>query len=223
MIIKALIPVRSGSIRVKNKNIKPFIGTSLLELKIKQMLRIQRINEVIVNSNCDEMLSIAESLGATPVKRDEYYASNTVSMNEVYENMAQNCLSDVIVFADATNPLIKDSTICEALDMFLNKDPDLDSLTTVSEVKQFLWQNKKPLNYDINNKPRSQDLPDIFALNHAISILGRDLMIKKRDIVGFNPYLFKIDSMEGLDIDTEIDFEIAEFLYKKYRQKGDQI
>ena len=82
MNIKALIPVRAGSQRVKNKNIKLFAGTSLLEIKIKQMLEIKEIDGVIVNSDSDEMLEIAKSLGAETIKRDDYFASSTVSIND---------------------------------------------------------------------------------------------------------------------------------------------
>ncbi len=42
-------------------------------------------------------------------------------------------------------------------------------------------------------------------------------MIEKMDIIGYKPNLFKIDSVEATDIDNEIDFEFAEFMYKKYR------
>ena len=51
MTIKALIPVRSGSVRVKNKNIRPFAGTTLLEIKIRQLLRIPELDGVVVNFN----------------------------------------------------------------------------------------------------------------------------------------------------------------------------
>lgn len=217
MIIKVLIPVRAGSQRVKNKNIKSFAGSNLLTVKIKQMNRIKGIDGVIVNSNSDEMLDIAKQLGAETVKRDEYYASNTVSMNEVYKNMAQNCDCDVILFADATNPLVEDITVSNCIEAYLDNLDRFDSLTTVNEIKQFMWQNGKPINYDKNNKPRSQDLPDIVALNHAISIISKTLMIEKRDIIGDSPQLFKISPLEAIDIDTELDFELAEYMYKKYR------
>lgn len=216
-MIKVLIPVRSGSVRVKNKNIKPFAGSSLLAIKIEQMKRIKGIDGVIVNSNSDEMLELAISLGAEAVKRDEYFASSSVSMNEVYKNMAQNSNCDTIIFADATNPLIKDETIENCIKTYFDNIDKYDSLTTVNEIKQFMWQNGRPINYDAAKKPKSQDLPDIVALNHAISIIPRQLMIEKMDIIGFRPNLFKIDSVEATDIDNEIDFEFAEFIYNKYR------
>lgn len=217
MKMKVLIPVRAGSERVKNKNIKPFAGSNLLSIKIQQMNNIKEIDGVIVNSNSDEMLSIAKELGAEIVKRDEYYATSSVSMNEVYKNMAENCDCDVILFADATNPLVTSETVLNCIKTYNENLDKYDSLTTVNEIKQFMWQNGKPINYDKNKKPRSQDLPDIVALNHAISIIPKNLMIEKMDIIGERPLLYKIDSLEAMDIDTELDFEFAEYMYKKYR------
>jgi CMP-N-acetylneuraminic acid synthetase len=138
-------------------------------------------------------------------------------MNEVYQNMAENCNCDTIIFADATNPLIKDETINNCIKSYFSNIEKYDSLATVNEVKQFMWLDNKPLNYDANKKPKSQDLPDIVALNHAICIIPRDLMISKKDIIGYNPNLYKIDSVEATDIDNSTDFEFAEFMYNKYR------
>ena len=58
--ITAVIPVRKGSIRVKNKNIKPFGNSSLLELKIDLLKQVVGIENIIVNSDSQEMLDIAE-------------------------------------------------------------------------------------------------------------------------------------------------------------------
>ncbi len=217
MKIKVLIPVRAGSERVKNKNIKPFAGSNLLSIKIQQMNSIKEIDGVIVNSNSNEMLNIAKKLGAETIKRDEYYATSSVSINEVYKNMAENCDCDIILFADATNPLVTTETISNCIKSYFDNVDKYDSLTTVNEIKQFMWQNGKPLNYNKDKKPRSQDLPDIVALNHAVSIIPKNLMIEKMDIIGERPLLYKINSLETTDIDTELDFEIAEYMYKKYR------
>ena len=58
--ISALIAVRSGSVRVKNKNLRRFCESNLLELKIKQLKEIDGLDQIVVNSNCDEMLNIAK-------------------------------------------------------------------------------------------------------------------------------------------------------------------
>lgn len=216
-MIKALIPVRAGSQRVKNKNIRPFAGSSLLEIKIKQMHRIKELDGVIVNSDSDEMLELAESFGAEIFKREAYYATSEISANLFYQNIAENFNGDVILLSNVTSPLIKDETIVNLIKTYYDNLNKYDSITTGTIVKEFLWQNNKPLNYNPRNKPRSQDLPEIISLNHAIGIMKKETMVDAKDIVGFNPLIVPIEKEEAIDIDNEIDFEFAEFMYKKYR------
>lgn len=215
MKIKALVAVRSGSQRVQNKNIRPFADSSLLEIKLSQLNRIKNIDGIIVNSNDDNMLKIASDMGCETVKRDEEYASNEVSMSEVYRNMAENFNGDVVVYANVTNPLIKDRTIEKAIKTYLMKVEDYDSLNTAHLIKEFLFKDNKPINYELKQQPRSQDLPDIYALNFAINIIEREKMIKCMNVVGEKPFIWGIDEVEATDIDNPIDFEFSEYLYKK--------
>ena len=212
--VSALIAVRSGSVRVKNKNIRTFNDSTLLELKIKQLQSVKEINDVVVNSNSDEMLSIAKNLGAKTVKRDDYYASNTISMSSVFEDMANNMDCENILYANCTNPLVSTNSYSDAIRIFLNNTSAYDSLVSCHDIKEFLYLDGKALNYDPMNQPRSQDLPDVVALNFAISIISKSDMIKNKNIIGMNPYFYKLNEVESLDIDTPLDFFIAEKLYQ---------
>lgn len=213
-IIKAVIPVRSGSLRVKNKNLKPFAGSSLLELKIMQLLKTPGLDGVCVNSNDPEMLKVAEQLGAETCLRDQMFATNEIPMSAVYANIAENLICDVVLFVHATNPLADEVTYSNAISCYHGLDEQYDSVTTVSDVKDFLYWNGKALNYDPANKPRSQDLPDIVKLNHVASVLPRQTIIERCDILGHAPYFLKLDDSESTDIDTDLDFQIAEYLYQ---------
>lgn len=219
----AIIPVREGSQRVKNKNTKPFASSSLLEIKIRQMLRIKalgHIDEVIVNSDSKAMLELATKLGATPIEREKYYASSEVPINEALHNFASNAPGEYILLCNATSPLITDESIIACIQTFKKNFSTYDSLATTNLCKEFLYLNGKALNYDPTHKPRSQDLPDILVLNSALYIISRTLMLQKCDVVGDKPYFFTLSQLEGVDIDSELDFEIAEFLYKKYHIGG---
>jgi CMP-N,N'-diacetyllegionaminic acid synthase len=212
--ISALIAARSGSVRVKNKNLRNFNNSSILELKIKQLLSIDEIDSVVVNSNCTEMLNLAKKLGAKTIKRDSFYASNEVSMSEVFKNMAEQMKSDYILYANCTNPLVKSKTYIAAIRKFFENMDHYDSLVSCHDVKEFLFLDGKALNYDTKNQPRSQDLPNIVALNFAISILSKKDMIKNKNIIGKNPYFYNLNEIESVDIDNPIDFFISEKLYE---------
>jgi len=197
MKIKALVAVRSGSQRVQNKNVRPFAESSLLEIKLRQLLSIRSLDGVVVNSNDDKMLEAAARMGCETVKRDEYFASNSVSMSEVYKNMAENFDGDIVVYANVTNPLLRNSAHL---------------------IKEFMFRDGKPINYDLGRQPRSQDLPDIYALNFALNIIERDRMIECKNVVGKSPLIWGIDEIEATDIDNPIDFEFAEYVYRTHRE-----
>lgn len=216
--MKALVAVRSGSVRVENKNMRPFAGSTLLELKLRQLKRIPLLDGIVVNSNDDEMLKLAKSLGCETVKRDPYYASNQVSMSEVYKNMAENFSGDIVAYINVTNPLLKDETVTQAISAYYESLSTHDSLNSAHLVKEFLFQNNLPINYDLRHQPRSQDLPDIAALNFAINIISKNKMIECQNVVGYYPNIYIIDELEATDIDNPIDFEFSEFVYQKKYQ-----
>lgn len=226
MIIKAIIPARSGSERVKNKNIRPFAGSSLLEIKIRQMQRIQSlgfINGVVVNSNCDEILQIAEKCGVECVKRDERYATAESRINEVYANIAECFDGEVMLYVDCTNPLLEDRSIIDAIEIYKNKEDKYDSVNTFHIVQEFLWREEHddiylPINYDPLKMPRSQDLQKYYAFNCAINIIPKKLVEQRGQVIGSNPYLLCLNEYEALDIDNQIDFDFAEFLYRTRRK-----
>ena len=217
-MITAIIPVRKGSQRVKNKNIKPFGESSLLEIKIKSLLKLKKwnkIEEIIVSSDCDEMLTLASSLGVKTHKRKEYYASSEASNSDFFKNLAQEVGQHKwVMYSPVTSPLISFETYNEILTKFkLNPT----NTVTVSPVKHHLWLDKKPLNYDIKDSPNSQDLPDIYSINYGISLIKRKDMISYKNIVTNSPTFVILDEIEGIDIDTELDFEFANYLYKKLK------
>lgn len=215
MKIKALIPVRSGSQRVLNKNMRPFAGSSLLEIKIRQMLRIPELDGVVVNSNDDEMLELARSLGAEAVKRPEEYAASHAT-NEMYRHVAETFTADVMVYANCTSPCISDATVSACIRRYFEiAEEGYDSLNTANDVKEFLWENNKPINYDPEHTPRSQDLPDIVMLNFALNIIRRERMVEIKHYIGKRPYIHKISREDAIDVDDMLDFEFAEFMYKK--------
>ena len=109
--IIALVPVRKGSERVKNKNIKPFGDTSLLKLKLEILKRVSGIDEIIVNSDCEDMLKLAKEDQVSIFKRDEDYARSIINNSDFFEHIAQNCEDDsVIMYSPVTCPFIKIST-----------------------------------------------------------------------------------------------------------------
>ena len=213
--ISTVITVRQGSQRVKNKNLKTFNKKNLLIYKIETLLRVKSIKKIIINTDSQEAIKIAKDFGVGYHLRDPYYASSQCPNNEFWGHIAENTKTEFILFTHCTNPMIKESTYEDFISLFVNKRDEYDSFNSVSEVKEFLILNKKPINFDINKAPNSQNLPDVIKLNFAINILPTKLMSKKESLIGYKPYFYKLKEEEGLDINTNNDFEFAEFLFNK--------
>jgi CMP-N,N'-diacetyllegionaminic acid synthase len=214
MKIKALIAVRSGSVRVPSKNVRAFAHTTLLDIKIRQLLRVKELDGIVVNSNSPEILERCSQYDVEQVLRGDYFASNEVYMSEVYTDMAQNFSGDVVVYANVTNPLLEDETISSMVNKFRDLGDEFDSVNSTHLIKEFMFLDGKPINYDLQHQPRSQDLPDIHAINFAISAISKADMISLGNVVGTKPFLWKIGETESLDIDSMLDFQVAEHLYR---------
>lgn len=217
-MIHAVIPVRAGSARVKNKNIKRFANSSLLEIKINQLKRIPSIKKITVNTDCEKMIKIAKAMNVSYFKRQKKYADCKSKINDVWKNIAKNTDGDIILYTNVTNPLVEDKSYLESIDIFLNNK--YDSVNSVTSIKEFLWMNDKPLNYDPGNQPRSQDLPEVFHPNFAINIIRKEYMFENKTIIGKSFFPYAINKIESIDIDTEEDFKIAEILFRELRNEN---
>lgn len=213
--ISALIAVREGSKRIPKKNIRNFAGSSLLKIKIEQALAADGIDEVVVSSDSDEMLDLADSYNVKAIKRASEFCSDSVEMKEVYKHLAENIDCDHVVYLHVTSPLLNISTLNESIKIYKNLSPDVSSLASVEHIMKYIWFKGKAINYDPENHPRSQDLPKFYILNFAINIISRIDMIETKSILGNNFYPYFISEIESIDVDTKVQFEMAEYIYKK--------
>jgi 4-hydroxy 2-oxovalerate aldolase len=161
------------------------------------------------------MLSLAKTLGVETHIRDSYYTSNECPGSENLKHLAEQIDSDYILYTPVTSPLVKSGTYENIINKFRGLSNDYDSIVSINYLKDFLWLNDAPLNYDPLNCPRSQDLKSIFKLNFGACLLERNTMIKNQYVVGNKPYWYELDELEGIDVDVPFDFNIAELIYEK--------
>ncbi len=208
--IVAVVPVRAGSTRVVDKGIRPFAGTTLLDIKIQSLKKVKSLTDIVVSSDSEIALDIARGHGVSCHRREDYYASSVCTGSEFFQNLAESIESDVIVYSPPTSPFIAPETVEKAI--FSYKNHICDSVATVFPVKHHMWHEGKAINYDISNSPNSQDLPEIVRITYGVCINSNKNMIKYKNVVGINPFFINLDEKEAVDIDNVIDFKFAEFL-----------
>lgn len=229
MKITAVIPVRKGSQRVKDKNLRPFAGTTLLESKINMLLKVPEIDSIVVNTNSEAAIEmVEEEYAGTKVtyhRRDEYYASSQCSGSDFFKHLGEVTDTDIFIYAPCTSPFVKPETVSKCIAKYLENlnNNEYDCVSTVSSIKEFMWLDGKAVNYDPRNAPNSQNLPNIVALNFGTTVVSKDNLIKNHNIIGKNPDFVITSDIEAVDIDTPLDFYIAEQMYLKLIVEGKEL
>ena len=222
--IAGIVVARKGSVRIPCKNQLCLNGEPLFIRKIKQLQKSKYINRVIFGSDSEEMLMQAKAIGAETVRRPDFFCDECVaSSNDMIWNMTSSINTDIVVWAHCTNPLISSNTYDTAVQAFLDKWPEYDSLLSVVELKEHLWKEKadksgfEPLNYNpyLPRHTPARELPPYFMQDGGIFIQPHKQMVENKYFFGKKPQLFLIPTEEFLDINNMRDFLLAEALCKK--------
>lgn len=210
--ITAIIPVREGSRRLKSKNVAPFAGTNLLLYKIEQLKRVEEIKKIIVSSDSDKMLKMAEMSGVLTHKRaPEYCDEATKTFGEVVSHICESVEGEHILWATCTAPLVFPKIYKNAIRTYLSKiNSGNDSLISVEPFKRYLWNQKGPINYELGlGHVPSQQLPELYFVTDGILLAPRLKMIEWNYFHGPNPVLFPLDKRTSIDIDDGLDLACA--------------
>lgn len=210
--ITAIIPVRAGSRRLKNKNIAPFAGTNLLVHKIEQLKKVKEISRIVVSSDSDLMLQMAKAAGAETHKRaPEYCDEKTKTFGEVVRHVAESVEGDDILWATCTSPLVTPKLYAQAIkEYYPALEQGYDSLVSFEVIKRYLWDDNGPVNYELGLKHvPSQQLPNLYIVTDGILLAPREKMIEWSYFHGRNPYRFIVDKRSGCDIDDGLDLATA--------------
>ena len=216
----AIIPARGGSKRLPRKNILTLAGKPLIAWSIGAALKSCYIDEVLVSSDDDEILSIAKEYQAQIIKRPDSLATDTATSYDAIKHAIDNTKRyDFIVLLQPTSPLRDEKHIDEAIQLLMDKDAN--SVISVCPMDHSpLWSNTLPnngnmdnfLREDIKNK-RSQDLPIYYRLNGAIYICRTEMLLSEKTFfLKEKSFAYMMDKKSSIDIDEKIDFKIANLL-----------
>ena len=226
--ILAVIPARGGSKRRKNKNILPLHAKPLIAWSIEAARASKYIDKVLVSTDSEAICEVAQKYGAeTPFLRPkELAADDTKSVDVILHALeyfsAHGEEYDEVIILQPTSPLRDKADIDGAIEFFFAKDAT--SVVTVCETEHSpLWSNT--LGDDLSmenfldekyNNSRSQDLPTHYRLNgafyisHVASVLEQKSFFIKKNI-----YAYLMSQEHSVDIDTKLDFIVADALMRE--------
>lgn len=220
-----IIPARGGSKGVPGKNIKLLNGKPLIQYTIEAALEVFDNNQIIVSTDTEEIKAVAEQLGLdVPFLRPLELATDTASSRDVILHAMDYCSStmswspDAIALLQPTSPFRTGAHIKEALKLY---HPSLDMVVSVKETESnpyYILFEEDEDHYLRKSKSsqakRRQDVPKVWELNGAIYIINPE-SIKKGEIGDFDKVVkYEMDTYSSVDIDTPLDWQIAEVIAK---------
>ncbi|MCT7461758.1 acylneuraminate cytidylyltransferase family protein [Aliarcobacter cryaerophilus] len=219
----AIIPARGGSKRLPRKNILDLCGKPLISWSIEAALKSKYISKVVVSSDDEEILNISSNFGADIIKRPYELANDTATTFDAIKHTIDNFKNyDYIVLLQPTSPLRNEKHIDEAIELLEEKQAD--AIVSVCEMDHSpLWSNTLPKDGNMNNflrdevlNKRSQDLEKYYRVNGAVYICKTDKLLENKSFfLKDNIFAYIMDRKSSIDIDEEIDFEIAKVLINK--------
>jgi len=217
MKITALVPMRHHSQRVPGKNYRLLAGKPLFHHIIETLLACPEISEIMVDTDSQPVMDGLRQHfpGVHVIDRPEHLRADTIPMNEILAYDTAQVKSDVYLQTHSTNPLLRPSSVSNAIRALQASYTAYDSLFSVTRLQTRLWDQ---LGRAINHNPaillQTQDLPPVYEENSCLYIFSRDILLARRNRLGERPLMFEIDPAEAWDIDEELDFAITDFLLR---------
>ena len=223
--ILAIVPARGGSKRLPKKNLMDLAGKPLIAYSIEAAKNSQYIDDVIMSSESQEILSVAKKYGAqTPFVRPKELAEDASRSIDVVIHAIKTLTQsyDAVILLQPTSPLRTSEDIDGAIEMFYNKHAT--SVIGVCEMEHSpLWANTLDESMSMEgflddkyNNARSQDLPVYYRINGAFYMSKTQSVLENETFfVQKNIYAYLMSQEDSVDIDTKLDFIVAEAILKE--------
>lgn len=221
--IIAHIPARSGSKRVKSKNLRYIAGKPLISYTISAALKCDYLNEVYVNTDSENISKLAIKLGASIYKRKKSLAGDMTTSDEFNMDIINSLKPNTLVMINPVCPLIDSSDITNSIDAY--RQSEADTLITSNTTQMQTFYKNIPINIDINSAlSPSQNNEPVHICNWAITIWDATKFTERykkygHAVFGNERILFPIDPIKSVKISTENDFDLAEIILEAQKIK----
>ncbi len=217
----ALMPMRHNSERVPGKNYRAFgDGRPLFHHMVDVMQACPQIEKIVIDTDSEPVKEQCASKypDVLVIDRPEHLRDGATPMNDVLLHDINQVESEFYLQTHSTNPLLTVETLAGAIDTFFAHYPVYDSLFSVTKVQTRFWDSMaRAINHNPNILARTQDLPPYYEENSCIYMFGRDTLISRHNRIGNRPFMYEIERIEAADIDEEIDFQVADLLFRQTR------
>jgi len=225
----AIIPARGGSKGLPGKNIKALNDKPLIAYTIEAALNSKKITRVIVSTDDTEIAVVSMKYGAeVPFMRPDDLATDTARSVDAYNYTIQRLereedisVKEIIVL-QPTSPFRTSQHIDEAIELYLEKKAD-SVISYCQEQHPIFWHKYVTLAgkleeiFEGDFIKNRQEVSPTFYPNGAIYIFSTDILLENKYYTS-NSYAYIMEADVSVDIDTQMDWEFANFLIERKKR-----
>jgi len=195
-----------------HKNLKKLGNRYLIDYSISLLNSVDMIDETVVYcSNKRVTQYINQELSYRYQTRDKGLDNNDISIDKLIESYLNESNADIVILLHPNSPFLSRYTLMDCLSKVISGQ--YDSSFTAYEFKKLSWYKDRPLNYSLSEEtPKLANLNSVIVEHSSLYIFRRDSFEINHKRVGVNPYVKIINHFEGLEVDSEEDYQIAELI-----------
>ena len=225
----AIIPARSGSKGLKDKNIADLCGKPVLAYSIEAALMSELLDRVIVSTDSERYANIAQRYGAEVMMRNAQLASDTATTYMVIEDVLKRIKQryDCLVLLQPTSPLRTSTHLIEAIELFDANCIRYDFLVSVKksefgkDLVNIIEEDGSMKHFDKDFSQYRRQAYDYYSPNGAIFIAKTEAYLHQGHFFGPRAIAYKMNAEDSIDIDHQIDLDLAKLILKN--RHGEQI
>jgi len=224
MNIQCIIPARGGSKEIFKKNIINFCGKPLLAWTIEQCINAEKVSDVWVSSDDDDILHVAEQYGAKIIKRPEEISGDSATSESAWLHAIEYLESsgvpvDIVLGPQVTSPLREVVDIDNAITKFI--EGNYDSMFAASMVDDlFFWEESsggiESVSYDYKNRKRRQDIKEKIIENGSFYLFKSKLIKNNNNRIGGEIGYSEMDFWKMFEIDNADDIRMCSALMNEF-------
>ncbi len=221
----AIIPARSGSKGLKDKNIIDLYSKPLIAYSIEAALKSGVFEKVFVTTDSEKYAYISKKYGADVLMRSNELAQDNTPTFDVAEDVlkrTQNINADYFVLLQPTSPLRNENHIKEAVKLFEQNYDKFDFLASVTKAHHPavlvhpLGENNSMKYFDIDYSNYKRQNYNDYTPNGAVYIAKVKEYLVQKHFYGAKSIAYIMDEVSSIDIDNIIDLELVKIIKEKY-------
>jgi CMP-N-acetylneuraminic acid synthetase len=214
--VVGFVPSKLNSQRLLRKNVRPLAGRPLVNYCLHTLAQ-SGVDDTVVYASDPEILQYVEpGLPHRFVQRAEWLDTDAAKVQDFVGAFLHDVPCDVVVLLHITSPFISPATVRACIDAVASGEHE--SAFAALEFQRFAWFEGQPLNYRLDEPtPRTQDLRPVLVEQSGLYVFTADLFHRTQRRIAERPYIHVVDAMEGHDIDTAEEFELAELFIANRR------